>query len=398
MAGVCPAPSPEDPLVRGLLNLVDCHVRTLAHSGYSAMFQPSSSFSFLLTALLTIYVAIIGYRLLLGQSQLRVSDFVLGAVKIGAVLALATQWDTYQAVVYRVLFDGPQQLANAMLVGVQPDQAQFGGSVFDGLQRAFDDLSGFANSYAAHSATATSPLIGGAGFGALLLTTSASILLISSLGVLLAAKIVLGLLLAVGPLFIALFLFDSTRGLFEGWLRASIAFAFAPFATTLLLGVALAMLEPSLLQMEAAVKQPSLQLEPVYSVTTLILVFAGVSLGALIAGGMIAAGVRLPKPPRQWAPTDAATLPELQGAATVLQTRAMSIAAAASRLERSDSLVMASRESNRSDRRSTVMQNADRGGTGTGTVIAGLTSEPRLGQGTRRRVAPRSSRPTARSA
>jgi type IV secretion system protein VirB6 len=44
--------------------------------------------------------------------------------------------------------------------------------------------------------------------------------------------------------FIALVLFDSTRGLFEGWLRAALAFA-SP-ARARLLGIALVMLQPSL--------------------------------------------------------------------------------------------------------------------------------------------------------
>ena len=66
--GSCPAPSPDDPLVRSLLGTVDCNVRDLVHTGYTAIFQPGSAISGLLTALLTIYVAIMGYRLLLGPN------------------------------------------------------------------------------------------------------------------------------------------------------------------------------------------------------------------------------------------------------------------------------------------------------------------------------------------
>ena len=157
MAGACPAPGPEDPLVRSLLGVVDCNVRELVHAGYMAIFQPTSALSGLLTALLTIYVAIIGYRLLIGRSQLTVSDFALNAVKLGAVIALATQWDTYQTLVYGFLFQGPQQLAGTMLGAVQPDSSIFHGDVFDGLQIAFDDLSGFGAGYASHAPAAASP-------------------------------------------------------------------------------------------------------------------------------------------------------------------------------------------------------------------------------------------------
>ena len=317
MAGDCPVLGPQDPLVRGLLGVVDCNVSTLARGGYAALFQPSSAFSGVLTAALTVFVGLIGYRLLLGRGRLGVGEFTLAAVKLGAVLALATQWGTYQTLVYDTLFHGPEQLATAVLDGMQPRDSEFRGNVFTGLQRAFDDLSSAAGSYANHQtplgaqpsttaalavpgapvatpATQAGGLLSGGGFGAALLTGTAAVLLMSTLRVLLAAKIVLGVLLGLGPLFIALLLFEATRGVFEGWLWASLGFAFAPLMATLLTGVALTMLEPSLVEMEQLRAQGVFPLEPVYTVTLLVLVFAGVSLGMLVASGVVAAGFRLP--------------------------------------------------------------------------------------------------------
>ena len=42
----------------------------------------------------------------------------------------------------------------------------------------------------------------------------------------------LAFLLAIGPIFIGMLLFDQTRGLFEGWVRATFSFAMAPLAVT----------------------------------------------------------------------------------------------------------------------------------------------------------------------
>jgi type IV secretion system protein VirB6 len=377
MAGSCPAPNPDDPLVRSLLGVVDCNVRTLVHTGYMALFQPGSEISGLLTALLTLYVAAMGYRLLLGQTQLRVSDFALNLVKLGMVIALATQWDSYQTIVYDALFLGPQQLADLIAVSVRPDSALIQGDVFDGLQTAFDQLSGFGAGYAAHSPPSASPMLGGAGFAAVLLTASASILLLSTLGVLLIAKIGLGLLLAVGPLFIALLLFENTRGVFEGWLRACLAFAFAPFAVTVLLGVALTMLEPTLTQMAELQKQQIFTLAPAYSVMILVLVFAGVSAGALIAGGVVALGFRLPGRTQAAAASTAAASTPGAGPVVLGQTRAGRVAAAAAALER----------------RTTVAAPSERASRDTADIV-------RLGQqSNQRRIAgPRVARPNARIA
>jgi type IV secretion system protein VirB6 len=195
----------------------------------------------------------------------------------------------------------------------------------------------------------------------------------------------------VGPLFIALLLFESTRGVFEGWLRACLAFAFAPFAVTVLLGVALTMLEPSLVQMEALQKQQIFTLAPAYSVMILILVFAGVSVGALIAGGVVALGFRLPRQTRD--PAAAAAGPTARAEPLVLsQTRAGRVAAAAVALDRRDSQSLVS-ESRSSDRRTIVAAASDRGSRDNADIV-------RLGQqSNQRRIAgPRLARPKARIA
>jgi type IV secretion system protein VirB6 len=396
MAGSCPSPAPNDPIVHQLTTTVDCNVHTLAHDGYAALFGPSGGFGGVLTVALTIYVALLGYQLMLGRGQLRVSDFAVRAVSLGAVLALATQWDTYQAVVYSLLFDGPRHMAAAVLSGIQPPQSIFRTDVFDGLQRAFDDLTGSATGYAAHAAPNANPLLGGTSLGALLLTAAGSTLLLSTLGVILASKIVLGLLLGLGPLFIVLFLFDTTRGVFEGWLRATLAFAFAPLLAILLLGVILVILEPNLLQIEQQNAAGVFVLAPTYAVVILIMVFVGVMSGALIAVGMIASGFRLPK--RARADLDSSqtgrAAPSQADREVAIQSRAARSAAAAVAMERRDAMIFGATSAGggggETERRMTIIGGGARaersGGAG------GVAAPPRLGQETRRASGPRAMR------
>lgn len=377
-------------MVRGLLGVVDCNVQGLVHQGYSSLFVSGSPVESLLTLVLTIYVALVGYQLLLGRTQLRVTDFAITAVKLGAVLALATQWDTYQRSVYDILFQGPQAIARLMLKAIQPEQSQFRGDVFDGLQRAFDDLNGFANQYAAHSPPTASPLLGGAGTGALALTAAAAILLLSSLGVLLAAKIVLALLLAIGPIFIVLFLFDATRGLFQGWMRASLALAIAPLIVTVMLGLALVVLEPSLIQIEALRQRGIYSLDPTYSVMILVLVFAGVNLASLVAAAVIAGGFNLPRagPAPAVAERAMAGIEGSRDRDSPAPVRAARIAAAVSALERRDSATLSAAETSTIERRIGVGAIGGQDGGARGAAEAPV----RLGQGTRRRAEPRPAR------
>ena len=415
MPGACPVPGPDDPLVRGLLGVVDCNVQTVVQTGYASLFQPGGTFVSVLTVLMTLYVALVGYRLLLGRSPLNVTDLALTTVKLGAVLALATQWGTYQSLVYRTLFFGPEQIADVILHGLRANGSVVGGNVYDGLQRAFTDMTAFSPATPPGTPAVTAPvaaalganaagsgpiasLLSKAGFDSLLLLGSAVILLLSSLGVLLASKIVLALLLAFGPIFIALLLFESTQGLFQGWLRATIGFAFAPLATTLTLGLALTLLDPSLRQLETMRADSTYLPGVAFAVAVLVMVFAGVSLGLVVAGGAIAGAFKLPRRRGAQAANAAAQALVVGPAEMAAQPRAVRIASAASAQARRDQamfapsgLVLAGAAAGSVDRRTSVTTTSDR------ATPPPLPVDSRLGQQSRRNNSPRLGRSGPRS-
>jgi type IV secretion system protein VirB6 len=408
MAGVCLVPSPDDPLVQSLIGSTDCHVQELVRSGYGALFASGGVYGSLLTALMTAYVALIGYRLLLGRGGLAIGEVAMTAVKIGVVLSLATQWGTYQTVVYRALFDGPAQIGDVVLHDLAAKGVLDRGDVFDGLQRAYDDLTAFSPAAPPGQPTAAAPtppaalaapsaslpagqnaggFLGKAGFDSILLLVSAIALLLSTLGVLLVSKLVLGFLLALGPIFVALLLFDSTRGVFFGWLRASLGFAFAPLSTSVLLGVGLSLLQPSLDALEDMKATGAYTPGVAYSVLVLVLVLAGVSLGLLIAAGLVAGGLK-PARARQASAASAPPAPAPAQAEAAVLTRGARTAHAAEAQARRDQRLFGAEPngspSNAGERRFSL------------SVLAGSRSaaEPiavasRLGQAPRRNAQPR---------
>src|SRR5579863_9579422 len=109
----CAAFNPTGAYVSQVVSFVDCHSLALGVEGYQAL-GPGTAFGMALSGLLTIYVAVIGYRLLLG-GQITIREGVFSAIRLGFVLALATQWAAYQPLVYDVVVGGPADLASRVL-------------------------------------------------------------------------------------------------------------------------------------------------------------------------------------------------------------------------------------------------------------------------------------------
>jgi type IV secretion system protein VirB6 len=88
VSGPCSIP-PDTGAVRAVIAAVDCNTRDFAHQGYVTL-TGGETFQTGLTLVLTIYVALVGYRLLFASQGAQLTDAPRMALKIGAVLALVS--------------------------------------------------------------------------------------------------------------------------------------------------------------------------------------------------------------------------------------------------------------------------------------------------------------------
>ena len=318
MIGACPSVA-GDTLARDVMASADCLIAGQIQQGYAALLAPGGTFATALTIALTIYVAIFGYRLMLGLSSLTLGEVVPHFIKIGIVVSLATSWPSYQTLVFETLFHGPEQLAD-VIVRQAAGPGAASGDVLGAVQEVFTQLTDAAGDAwgrtpppapvtaapppiapgaapATPAAPAQLPFQPGAPqFIAGLLWLSALVMMAASVGVLLVVRIVLALLLLLGPVFVAFALFRATRGLAEGWLRVTVKFALVPLFALPLIAVAVAVLAPLAAGLDDAASG-SVRDSPVLLILLVVLVFAAVMAQAARLGGGIAGSIRLPRRP-----------------------------------------------------------------------------------------------------
>ncbi|MEG3085372.1 type IV secretion system protein [Sphingomonas sp. PB2P12] len=283
----------------GLIGYIDCQAVNLGSQGYAALAASGSTASLLLVALLTIYIAIMGYRMLLGEMP-SLREGVVSFVKIGIVLALATSWPAYHTVIYDVVLRTPGELAGE-IGGVSELPGATGGlsARLDGVDEALRTLSIYGvgtpliDPAAQDPAQRIEPSLW-AGFDTFALGAARIVFLGTAAGGFALTRLTAGFLLALGPLFIAFLLFAGTRGLFEGWLRALIGAALGALVTAILLGIELGLLEPWLTDL-VGLRASGIAIPGVpATLLATTLVFGSVLAGLLVVTARIAHGLRLP--------------------------------------------------------------------------------------------------------
>ncbi len=285
--------SPEAGAVRAVLTSVDCHTHDIAQRGYLALTGAGSPFQAALTIALTLYVAVAGYRLVFAPDGARLSDAPRMALKIGAILALVTSWSVFQTLVFDVAAGAPVEISRIISA---PGQAQFAPDAdpIGRLQTAYDQLSTEAARFSKAAGPAAAVNVGPLPGAARALSAASGTLLMANAGLIAVADIAIGVMCAVGPVFIALFLFAQTRGLFVGWLRALLAAAMASLTAWALAVLMLNALDPWI---ETLARQRSENVvDPNTAVTAafIVFVFAAGQAALVIAGSVVALGLRLP--------------------------------------------------------------------------------------------------------
>lgn len=249
MASICDTiPGPES-FAPSAIRFLDCQAQLLGAEGYKALAAPGSAASILLTGMVTLLIAFFGYRMLLGHTP-TVREGVLTFVKIGLVLVLATSWPAYQTLVYDIILQAPAELASA--IGSPTNLPGSGGGLvgrIDAVDQALKVLAieGVGPVPMGPDGRPLMPSVPPPpflGFDSFALGFARVIYLVSTVASFAFVRIAAALLLALAPLFAAFLLFDGTRGLFEGWLKALLGTALGSLAIAVTLGVELAFVEP----------------------------------------------------------------------------------------------------------------------------------------------------------
>lgn len=290
----CPYYPLENGYLQNILAAIDCQARTLGADGYLALATPGSVASLSLTAMLTIFVALIGYRMLFGEVP-GVRGGVLALVKIGVVLALATGWQTYRTLAYDMVFYAPAQLASVIGASSGLPGSDGGlGTRLEGVNAGFEALAIEGTGPLPDPAVQPVPPPLFNGFDTFAIGGARVIYLIQVVGTFAGLQLLAGLMLALGPFFIGFLLFDATRGLFVGWLRALVGVVLGTLGVMLVLGMELALFEPWLTDLLAqrAAEQSISEAPAQLLATTIVFGFA---LAAIVGGAaFVARGLSLP--------------------------------------------------------------------------------------------------------
>ncbi|MDZ4366972.1 MAG: type IV secretion system protein, partial [Afipia sp.] len=243
----CPQIITGDRFLLRVLEHIDCQAQVLGSYGFQTLGQPGSLAVTVMAALLTLFVALFGLRLLFGPAP-HGRDVVYDVLKIGIVLTLAFSWPAFRTVIHDVVLKGPAEVT--ALIAAPGSFAE--GTGF--AQRLQDADNAMVRLTEVGTGRNTGAILESGGPGATFAGTALQddaafgygrlLYLAGIMGSLILLRLVAGLLLALAPLAAGLLLFEQTRGLFSGWLRGLVLAVVGTVGVTIVLGVELALLEP----------------------------------------------------------------------------------------------------------------------------------------------------------
>ncbi|MBB3743042.1 MULTISPECIES: type IV secretion system protein [Rhizobium] len=161
-----------------------------------------------LTAALTLYVVLYGYLVLRGSVQEPIVEFAFRAMKLAIIVMLVRNASEYQTYVTQIFFETlPREISQALNSGSAPSASTFD-SLLDKGQKCAKDI--WAR------ATWPADIVNGIG-GMMAIGASFTVAAIGYI-VSLYARLALAIVLAIGPIFVALAMFQSTRRFTESWI------------------------------------------------------------------------------------------------------------------------------------------------------------------------------------
>jgi type IV secretion system protein VirB6 len=166
--------------------------------------------------LVTVYVLLWGFAMWRGLIREPVSDGAMRVLRIVLIGTFALNAGVYGSRVAEFFFRMPDQLASVLIPSAS---SSWTGAALDAsIDRGIEIMNRYVSAIGVTTGFAKSLIL----FGQAALTAVVlSVVIGYSFALVLLAKVILSLVLAVGPLMIAMLMFKPTQGFFVSWMRAA---------------------------------------------------------------------------------------------------------------------------------------------------------------------------------
>lgn len=301
--------------VAAALTAVDCIASQISEQAFGRLFGTEGQLAFALTLLLVLYVAFFGISLMLGRSNLSVRNLIPRIMTVGLVLTFATSFAAFSTIFYNVFVGGPDEIAG-ILTGTQGSATATFAQKLDIVFIAVQGASGDTTDISMFSPEG-------------MMWLGAMLLLLGTVGLLVTARIGLALLLAVGPIFVVLALFNGTRGLFTGWLKGVTMLALTPLFAVLGGSIMLELAVPILAALVAVPGQIDQQAAMAFFLVGAVhiaLMFMAIKVSSTMVAGWQVFGL-VPSKEADGGP-DTKRMPQAQPQTANAQPRTMQVASA----------------------------------------------------------------------
>lgn len=228
-----------DSFFSGTLNTVDNVIGDFVNLAYTHFVQANAE---MITLLFTVYVMFLGYQFLSHHHHFNLNTVIRHILVLLCVYALVMNWKLYDLFIYKIFTTEPANIAQILVssTGKYHADASIAKALDDIYLAVFDAAKGLFEQISFSASGIAFALY------ALLVLIIGSLMCVFALLLFVYAKMMMAVVLALGPIFILFVLWDSTSGMFSAWLRQLITIAMVPVVTSAILTLMLSVIHVTL--------------------------------------------------------------------------------------------------------------------------------------------------------
>lgn len=175
----------------------------------------------------------------IGQANIDPKDFIIKFARMLIIVTLIGNWSYFDTYIYKVIMEVPENIGRVVLQAISGVSS---GEPTNGLMQIWNTANRVSSAIAAQSGYfSIMPNLIAFVVWAIILIFAAL-----SLAVIILAKMITWVLIAVAPVFIACFMFGFLRPLGRGWASQVLLYSMMPLFTYIVIAIVIAMILPTL--------------------------------------------------------------------------------------------------------------------------------------------------------